>query len=112
MSQGRLTPIALKRLWANAEFVAREQIYFVGSPGSLERLILFSLDFMFPRAAVVVLGFLIAAIVALFVRAEFVAQRARCVVTCNRGIAQPYRQVLARMRHSRKQVKPRKFAGS
>jgi hypothetical protein len=53
---------------------------------------------MFPRAALVILALFAALIIAILIRAEFVYQQARCAVVCNRGIAQPYEQLLARMR--------------
>ena len=53
---------------------------------------------MFPRAAAVIAALLVCVFVGLFVRGQFVAQQLHCAVDCNRGIAYPYQQLLARMR--------------
>jgi len=53
---------------------------------------------MFPRVALAILALLVTAIIAIFVRAEFVAEQAHCDVRCNRGIAYPYQQLLTHMR--------------
>ena len=53
---------------------------------------------MFPRTALVILALLVAMFIATFIRLAFVAQETRSFVTCNRDIAEPYQQLLARMR--------------
>ena len=53
---------------------------------------------MFPRTALIVVALLAVVFIAIFVRTAFVAQEARSFVACNRGIAEPYQQLLARMR--------------
>ena len=53
---------------------------------------------MFPRLALVIVAVLLMAFAIIFVRGEFALQQARCVADCNRGIAFPYQQLLARMR--------------
>ncbi len=53
---------------------------------------------MFPRTALVIIGLFIVVFVVLFVRGAFIAEAAHAKVSCNRGIAYPYQQLLARMR--------------
>ena len=53
---------------------------------------------MFPRAALVIVGLFVALFVVVVVRGAFISQEAHSKVACNRGIAYPYQQLLARMR--------------
>ena len=53
---------------------------------------------MFPRVALVIFALLGGIIISIFVRGAFVAQQIHCVITCNRGVAEPYQQPAGGMR--------------
>ena len=53
---------------------------------------------MFQRTTLAIVGFCVILFIALWVGGAFVAQLAHSMVSCNRGIAYPYQQLLARMR--------------
>ena len=53
---------------------------------------------MFPRTALVIVAVFALLFITVVVRGALIARQGRSVADCNRGIAQPYQQLLVRMR--------------